>query len=75
MGCYPCAFLDFNCSSIDQSWSKEIDLCKEKQSEIAKKHLKKEYNEKIDTHILNKCIMQDGKYKYEKDKSINYPML
>lgn len=71
-GCYPCKFLDWNCneSKEDTWWYKKRIRCEKEQKNLAKEILRSKYNEKIDIHILNQCILSNGSYKFESDKNI-----
>lgn len=62
-GCQSCRFLDWNCSEPDPRWSKNVDECARSQQATARTVLGSQYNDKVDTDILNKCI-QNTNYKF-----------
>ncbi|OOF47217.1 hypothetical protein BKK53_11475 [Rodentibacter trehalosifermentans] len=67
--CYPCRFLDWNCNQSianTESYKKSIK-CEETQKKLAREKLSNRYTEDIDLYIVNKCILSDGKYKFEAD--------
>lgn len=68
-GCYPCKFLDWNCSqSIADTASYKASIqCEQTQQRLAKEKLGVLYNENIDIYIINKCIVSNGKYQFESD--------
>ena len=55
-GCYPCAFLDWNCNHIqDTIWYKRFEKCDNEQTFLAQKKLGNKFNKEIQTYIINRC--------------------